>query len=86
MLTYRIENMTCDHCAATVTNVIRAVDADAKVQVDLARRLVVVEQAKAESGELARAITEAGYNPVRLGQSLAVKEPTKSTGCCGCCA
>lgn len=65
MLTYRVDDMTCGHCASTITNAVRAVDAGAKVQIDLAQHLVTVEPTEAEASELDDAITAAGYTPSR---------------------
>ncbi|MCC7286158.1 MAG: heavy-metal-associated domain-containing protein, partial [Burkholderiaceae bacterium] len=36
MLAYRVEDMTCGHCASTITRAVRDVDAGAKVEVDIA--------------------------------------------------
>ena len=62
MLTYRVDDMTCGHCASTITKAVRAVDAGAKVDIDLAQHLVMVEPTEADVQELSDAIAEAGYD------------------------
>jgi copper chaperone len=86
MLTYRVDDMTCGHCATTITRAVRAVDAGANVQVDLARHLVTVEPTGAYAAELAEAITEAGYTPVPVEPAAATDPKAKKDGCCGCCS
>lgn len=84
MLAYRVDDMTCGHCASTITKAIRAADATAKVQVDLAQHLVTVEPTEADAQELSDAITEAGYTPVpvELRAALAA-QPRTGSCCCG---
>ena len=84
MLTYRVEDMTCGHCASTITKAVRAMDAGAKVQIDLAQHLVAVEPADADANAVAQAISEAGYTPVVAPAEVALGQ-TKKSGCCGCC-
>ena len=57
---FRVERMTCGHCARTISEAIRAVDPEAEIQVDLRSRKVRVESAASRSA-LAVAINEAGY-------------------------
>ena len=64
MLAFRVDDMTCGHCASTITKAVRAVDAGAKVEVDLARHLVRIEPTETDARELGEAIAEAGYTPV----------------------
>jgi len=85
MLTYRVDDMTCGHCASTITKAVRAVDAGAKVEVDLAQQLVTVEPTEADAAELAEAITAAGYTPMSVQTMPATKQAPKKGGCCGCC-
>lgn len=85
MLTYRVDDMTCGHCASTITKALRAVDAGAKVEVDLSLHLVTVEPTESDAAELAEAIAEAGYTPVRVELATAAKPTPKKGGCCGCC-
>jgi copper chaperone len=60
MYALQVEDMSCAHCVGAVTKAVRALDAGAQVEVDLASK-----QVRVESGvELARvkaAIIEAGF-------------------------
>ena len=82
MLAYRVEDMTCGHCASTITKAVQAVDARAKVQVDLARQLVSVEPTEADAQELSDAITQAGYTPVPVELREALPAQPRTGGCC----
>jgi len=64
MISFQVNDMTCGHCVSTVTKALKAVDKDAKVQIDLATHRVQVEPASADAEELADAIKDAGYTPV----------------------
>lgn len=87
MNTFRVDDMTCGHCASTITKAVRAVDAGAKVEVDLHKHLVHIEPTEAELQELNDAIAEAGYSPVPVHSPTTESPPTKKAGdCCGCCA
>lgn len=77
MLTYRVDDMTCGHCASAISKAVRAVDAGAKVQVNLAQQLVTVEPTEANPAELAEAITEAGYSPVSVELTTATTPAAK---------
>jgi copper chaperone CopZ len=60
MYELQVEKMSCGHCASTVTKSVQAIDAQAKVEVDLAQRKVRV-QSTAELDKIAAAIVAAGY-------------------------
>lgn len=60
MYELKVEDMTCGHCQARVTQALKSVDPDAKVDIDLARREVRVDSACALP-ELTGALAEAGY-------------------------
>ncbi len=60
MIEFQVEGMSCQHCVAAVTKAVRALDADAHVQVELQNGLVRVES-KETADRLAAAIDEAGY-------------------------
>ena len=66
MIAFQVNDMTCGHCASTITKALKAADKDAKVQIDLATHRVQVEPAAAAADELADAIREAGYTPVPM--------------------
>ena len=60
MYELKVEGMTCGHCAGRVTKAIASVDPAAKVEVDLAAKVVRV-QSDASPQETAEAVTDAGY-------------------------
>lgn len=66
MIAFEVKDMTCGHCASTITKALKATDKDAKVQIALATHRVQVEPAAADAQELEDAIKEAGYSPVTV--------------------
>lgn len=66
MIAFEVNDMTCGHCAGTITQALKAADRDAKVHIDLATHRVQVEPAAADAKELANAIRDAGYTPVPI--------------------
>ena len=82
MLAFRVDDMTCGHCASTITKAIRAVDAAAKVEIDQALHLVRIDSTKANSRELSEAIAEAGYTPSPVEQHSASAAALRAGGCC----
>lgn len=85
MQTFRVDDMTCGHCASTITKSLKEADRDARVTIDLGQHLVMVEPTEADTQELSDAISEAGYTPVPVEARTVVAEPAKRSGCCGCC-
>lgn len=83
MLTFKVNDMTCGHCASAITRAVSAVDGQAKVAIDLARHLVTVETASAGAPELVEAIARAGYT-AEPAPAAAASQPAKAAGCCGC--
>ena len=62
MLEFKLPDMSCGHCAGTVTKAVKQVDPQAKVDVDLQTKQVKVESAEPRE-QFAEALTEAGYPP-----------------------
>jgi copper chaperone len=62
MIEFNVQAMSCGHCASVIQQTVKAVDAHARVDVDLASKKVKVESAASREA-LARALTEAGYPP-----------------------
>lgn len=60
MLRLNVEGMSCSGCAGSVTKAIEAVDPQAQVRIDLARKTVEADTS-ADLGAVAKAITDAGY-------------------------
>lgn len=61
MNAYRVENMTCGHCARTVEKTIHALQETAEVDVDLATGIVRIGCDDALAPMMASAMTQAGY-------------------------
>ncbi|RKP57537.1 heavy-metal-associated domain-containing protein [Pararobbsia silviterrae] len=60
MVELKVEGMSCQHCVASVTKAVRAVDEHASVRVDLAEGRVSVDTAVPRDA-LSAAIEDAGY-------------------------
>ena len=84
MITFEVNDMTCGHCASTITKALTAADKDAKVAIDLASHRVQVEPASADAEELAEAIKEVGYTPVAVATDSAASGKAPGS-CCGSC-
>lgn len=61
-----VKGMTCGHCVKAVTAAVQALDAQARVEVDLAGGIVRVESTS-PAQTIARAIGEAGYEATPRG-------------------
>lgn len=64
MIAFEVKDMTCGHCVSTITQAVKAVDRNAKVEIDLARHRVEIEPADADARALSDAISDAGYTPL----------------------
>lgn len=62
MTTFKVEDMSCGHCTATIEKAIHAVDPRARVACDLGTKEVRVDGAVGAEA-IAAAIREAGYEP-----------------------
>ena len=60
MLEFEVKDMSCSHCAGSVTKAVKLVDPAAQVEVDLGSKKVKVGSS-ADRALFAKAITEAGY-------------------------
>jgi copper chaperone len=67
MIAFDVGDMTCGHCASTITKAVAAVDGAARVRVDLAAHRVEIEAASASEAQLRAAIEAAGYTPAPAG-------------------
>ena len=56
-----VRKMTCNHCVRAVTGAVQALDADARVEVDLGRGTVRVEGGRIDAEAVAAAVREEGY-------------------------
>lgn len=65
MIEFNVNDMTCGHCASTITRAVKEVDAGGKCEVDLAGKRVRIVSDR-PSDEFKVAIEEAGFTPVAL--------------------
>jgi copper chaperone len=66
MIAFEVKDMSCGHCVSTITQAVKGIDKDARVQIDLDRHRVEIEPVAADARALADAISEAGYTPLAL--------------------
>jgi copper chaperone len=81
MITFEVNDMTCKHCIATITQAVASVDRQADVRIDLASHRVEIESSTASAEALSRCIRDAGYSP-SIANSTAVATAPKKGGCC----
>lgn len=60
MLKLNVPDMTCSHCAGTVTKAVESVDSGAAVTIDLPSKTVSIETA-ADLAKISKALEAAGY-------------------------
>ena len=85
MTTFEIKDMTCGHCVGVITKAVKAVDANAVLQIDLATHRVDIDAPAADSAHLSEAIQQAGYTPVLVEapvEPMAAKATPARGGCC----
>jgi len=82
MLTFRVDDMSCGHCVRAIKQAVRALDADAAVDVDLSRHLVRVHASHLDAPVVRQALRQAGYSPVDVVPAQVA--PESIAGCCGC--
>ena len=63
MIEFKVNDMTCGHCAGVITKAVAAVDANAKVAIDIPNHRVRIDGSTRQQA-IQDAITEAGYTPV----------------------
>lgn len=62
MIELTLPDMTCGHCVRTVTKTVQAVDAQAKLEIDLPTHRVRIDSSR-EREAFAKALTDEGYTP-----------------------
>ncbi len=63
MIEFKVDDMTCGHCAGVITKAVAAVDAKAKVAIDIPSHRVRIDGSTKQQA-MQEAISEAGYTPV----------------------
>jgi copper chaperone len=82
MIAFEVKDMTCGHCVSSITKAVKRVDANAQVDIDLARHLVQIDAEDAHAQTLSAAIQDAGYTPVAVSATTLTTAPAKPGGCC----
>lgn len=62
MIELTLPTMTCGHCVRSVTETVRRLDPDAKLNIDLPSHAVQIESNR-PAGEFRSALIEEGYAP-----------------------
>lgn len=62
MIEFTVRDMTCGHCASTITKAVKGVDAGGRCEVDLDGKRVRIESAR-PAEEFRAAIEDAGFTP-----------------------
>lgn len=62
MLTIKVPDMTCGHCASTITKAVKAIDPASSCEIDLAAKQVRIGSDR-PAADFVDAIAEAGYTP-----------------------
>ena len=63
MIEFTVNDMTCGHCASTITKAVKEVDGAGRCEIDLAAKRVRIESSH-PAEEFREAIAEAGYTPI----------------------
>jgi len=59
---FKVSDMTCGHCASSITRAVKEVDAAGRCEVDLDAKRVRIESAR-PAADFKAAIEEAGFTP-----------------------
>lgn len=62
MIEFKVPDMTCGGCVASVTKALKAADPACEVKVDLASKQVQVDSTKSRD-ELVAVVADAGFTP-----------------------
>jgi len=65
MFTFKVDDMTCGHCVASITKAIQELDRQATIAADIQSHVVQIASA-ANSEVIEAAIRDAGYTPQAL--------------------
>jgi copper chaperone len=84
MVSFQVDDMTCGHCASAISRAIAAVDEDARLDIRIQQKLVLITST-ASATDLAEAIQDAGYTPQAVSVKPSEPAPSSLGGCgCGC--
>ena len=65
MIEFTVNDMTCGHCASTITRAVKEVDAASKCEIDLGSKRVRISSDQPVE-DFRAAIEGAGYTPIPL--------------------
>ena len=63
MIEFTVNDMTCGHCASSITRAVKEVDAGSRCEVDLGGKKVRIES-NHPAADFKAAIEEAGFTPL----------------------
>lgn len=66
---FLVPDMSCQHCVNAITAALKHVAPEAEVNIDLTRKEVRIEHARASDDALRTAIAEAGYEASPIAMS-----------------
>jgi len=84
MFAFEVNDMTCGHCASTITKAVKTIDPGADVQIDQGRHLVSVATTS-DAGVVLKAIADAGYTPALVSTPKTDAPTARRGSCCGSC-
>lgn len=82
MVTFRVPDMTCGHCASTIARAVATVDKGARLDVSVSEKLVSIVSPAPEV-EFAEAIRDAGYTAEKVDTGSAQSSKSPGGCCCG---
>ena len=85
MISFQVNDMSCNHCVRSITQAVASLDANAELQFDLGQHQVHIAGASADGAQLAAAIQAAGFTPVPLQLPVAGAGPASTPARKGCC-
>ncbi len=59
MISFKVDDMTCGHCASTITSAVKAVDPKAELDIDISAHLVQIQPGSATAQQLQDVIADA---------------------------
>lgn len=78
---FHVPDITCGHCVRTITRALQAIDADARIDVDIAAKLVSVEGALT-AAQVGAALAALDYPAT---QTVTAAPSAPGASCCGSC-
>ena len=80
---FQVPTITCGHCARTITRALQSIDAQARIDVDIASKLVTVDGALSAE-QVVAALAAHDYVATPLATPSTDEAPSAGR-CCGSC-